>query len=84
MFDPEKLLWMNSQYIAKMPAEELLERSISQAPGGLPERPAALKAIELHRPRVRTLVEMGRALRNAGLLAIREELGPFENNLAKG
>jgi glutamyl-tRNA synthetase len=62
VFDPEKLLWMNSQYIANMPAEELLERSISQAPGGLPDRPAALKAIELHRPRVRTLVEMGRAL----------------------
>jgi len=62
VFDPEKLLWMNSQYIAKMPAEELLQRSIAQAPGALPERPAALKAIELHRTRVRTTVEMGRAL----------------------
>src|SRR4029079_531647 len=62
VFDPEKLLWMNSQYIAKMPAEELLERSVSHASGGLPDRPAALKAIELHRPRVRTLVEMGRDL----------------------
>jgi glutamyl-tRNA synthetase len=62
VFDPEKLLWMNSQYIAKMPAEELLERSIAQAPGALPERTAALKAIELHRTRVRTTAEMGRAL----------------------
>ncbi|MGE5275454.1 MAG: glutamate--tRNA ligase, partial [Acidobacteriota bacterium] len=26
VFDPEKLLWMNAQYIARMPAEELLAR----------------------------------------------------------
>jgi glutamyl-tRNA synthetase len=45
-----------------MPAEELLERSLKSAPGGAPDRPAALKAIELHRPRVRTILEMGRAL----------------------
>jgi len=62
VFDPEKLLWMNSQYIAKMPAEELLERSLKSAAGGVPDRPSALKAIELHRTRVRTILEMGRAL----------------------
>ncbi len=62
VFDPEKLLWMNQQYIARMPARELLERSRPHAPGpGLPEA-TALRAIELHRPRVRTTIEMGRAL----------------------
>ncbi len=62
VFDPEKLLWMNSQYIAAMPAEELLRRSLPHAPGGVPETAVALRAIELHRPRVRTTIEMGRAL----------------------
>ena len=33
VFDPEKLLWMNAQYIAKMPAEELLARSLPYAAG---------------------------------------------------
>ncbi len=62
VFDPEKLLWMNAQYIAAMPAEELLERSLPYASGGAPARDVAMKAIELHRPRVRTPIEMGRAL----------------------
>jgi len=62
VFDPEKLLWMNAQYIGKMPAEELLERALPYASGGAPAREVALRAIELHRPRVRTPIEMGRAL----------------------
>ena len=62
VFDPEKLLWMNARYIAAMPAEELLERSIPDAPDGVPDRPMALRVVELHRTRARTLVEMGRAL----------------------
>ena len=62
VFDPEKLLWMNSQYIAAMPADELLARSLPHATAGAPERSVALRAIELHRPRVRTTIEMGRAL----------------------
>ncbi|HEY2797235.1 MAG TPA: glutamate--tRNA ligase [Thermoanaerobaculia bacterium] len=62
VFDPEKLLWMNAQYIARMPAEELLERALPHAAGGAPARDVALRAIELHRPRVRTPIEMGRAL----------------------
>ena len=64
VFDPEKLLWMNAQYIARMPGEELLERArpFAAGTGGLPERAVALRAIELHRPRVRTLVELARAL----------------------
>ena len=62
VFDPEKLLWMNSQYIAKMPADELLQRSLPYAAAGAPDPAVALSAIELHRPRVRTPIEMGRAL----------------------
>ena len=62
VFDPEKLLWMNAQYVARMPADELLARSAPHAPKGLPARDVALAAIELHRPRVRTTIEMGRAL----------------------
>ncbi len=62
VFDPEKLLWMNAQYMARMPAEELLERSTPHTPVGPPERGTALKAIELHRTRARTTIEMGRAL----------------------
>ena len=62
VFDPEKLLWMNARSIARMPAEELLARAAPWAPLGLPDRERALAAIELHRTRARTLVEMGRAL----------------------
>jgi len=45
-----------------MPAEELLERSLPYASGAAPARDVAMRAIELHRPRVRTPIEMGRAL----------------------
>jgi glutamyl-tRNA synthetase len=62
VFDPEKLLWMNSQAIARMPAEDLLSRSAPWATAGLPPAPVALAAIELHRTRARTTIEMGRAL----------------------
>jgi len=62
VFDPEKLLWMNAQYMARMPAEELVERARPHAPAGVPEKEAALAAVELHRTRARTAIEMGRAL----------------------
>jgi glutamyl-tRNA synthetase len=62
VFDPEKLLWVNAQYMARMPAEELLRRAEPHAPSGLPEKEAALAAVELHRTRARTAIEMGRAL----------------------
>ena len=61
VFDPEKLLWMNAQYMARMPAEELLARSAPWA-SALPPRDVALAVIELHRTRARTTIEMGRAL----------------------
>jgi glutamyl-tRNA synthetase len=62
VFDPEKLLWINAQHMARMPAEVLLERALPHAPRGVPDRDAALTAIELHRTRARTVIEMGRAL----------------------
>ena len=62
VFDPEKLLWMNAQYMARLPAEDLLDRAKPYAPAGLPEKDAALAAVELHRTRARTAIEMGRAL----------------------
>ena len=62
VFDPEKLYWMNAQYIASLPGEELLRRSLPHASAGPPADDVVLRAIELHRPRVRTTIEMGRAL----------------------
>src|SRR5262249_22700249 len=62
VFDPEKLLWMNAQYVARMPAEELLARSIGYTSAGIADRDTALRAIELHRTRARTTIELGRAL----------------------
>ena len=62
VFDPEKLLWVNAQYMARMPAEELLRRAEPYATAGMPEKKAALAAVELHRTRARTTIEMGRAL----------------------
>ena len=62
VFDPDKLLWVNAQYMARMPAEELLRRAEPYATAGMPEKKAALAAVELHRTRARTAIEMGRAL----------------------
>jgi glutamyl-tRNA synthetase len=62
IFDPEKLLWMNQRYIQDMPAGDLARRIQPFASGPLPEGDRALAAIELHRPRVRTLKELATAL----------------------
>jgi len=61
VFDREKLLWMNSQYMLKQTVEELrpyLQPFLEQA--GLADAdPARLAAaLELHRPRSRTLKEL--------------------------
>ena len=61
VFDPEKLLWMNAQYLARIPAEEILARSIPYATR-LPDRATAIRAIDLHRTRVRRMTEVARAL----------------------
>jgi glutamyl-tRNA synthetase len=61
VFDPEKLLWMNSKYLAAMSAAALLARL---PPGGppLPPDDVLLKAIELHRERSRTISELRAAV----------------------
>ena len=63
VFDPEKLLWMNSKYLAAMSAAELIARLASE-PGGASPAPAeiAARAIELHRERSRTLAELRSAV----------------------
>ena len=62
VFDPEKLLWMNAQYMAHMDAQDLLARAAPHAPNGVPDPDTARRVIELHRTRARTTIEMGRAL----------------------
>jgi glutamyl-tRNA synthetase len=62
VFDPEKLLWMNSQYMGTLPTAEILERSAPFAGGTMPPPDVAEAAVALHRTRARTAEEMGRAL----------------------
>jgi glutamyl-tRNA synthetase len=61
VFDPDKLLWMNSKYLAAMSAAALLARL---SPGGppLPSDDVLLKAITLHRERSRTISELRAAV----------------------
>ena len=60
-FDHEKLAWLNGQDLQEVPADRLLELL---KPFGLPDRDPALltRAIELHRSRAKTLVELAQAL----------------------
>ncbi len=58
VFDPEKLLWMNGQYLMRMSADEIyphLVRFLGDTPRSLEELRAA---IDLNRTRARTLVEL--------------------------
>jgi glutamyl-tRNA synthetase len=58
VFDPEKLLWMNAQYIAKKDAKALL--AVAPASQQLNAEVAA-RVLELHRTRARTMLELDRA-----------------------
>jgi glutamyl-tRNA synthetase len=61
VFDREKLLWMNSQYMAKLSLDEMrphLQPFLEQA-GLVDQDPVRLNAaLELHRTRARTLKEL--------------------------
>ena len=60
-FNPEKLLWVNQQYIKTMPAEELLEPlqwQFDQAGIDSSNGPSLTTLIETQRDRVQTLKEM--------------------------
>jgi glutamyl-tRNA synthetase len=72
VFDPEKLLWMNSKYLASMPASELLGRFPSAA--AKLDASVAARAIELHRERSRTILELENAL--AGYAADPDDYDP--------
>lgn len=70
VFNPEKLLWLNSQYIMKMPAEELAElvmpflvnEGIISEGQGL-DMTWLAKAITTLKERAKTLVELAKSLR---------------------
>ncbi len=58
VFDPEKLLWMNGQYLIQMPADEIyphLVPFLGDAPGSLDE---LCPIIELNKTRARTLKDL--------------------------
>jgi nondiscriminating glutamyl-tRNA synthetase len=61
VFDPDKLLWMNARYLQTLPTSEILER-VRPFAASLPPEPIARAAVDLHRERARTLLEMAQAL----------------------
>lgn len=62
VFDVEKLLWMNGQYLMRMSPEEIDPHLRRFLPADAPGLEAIRNAIELNKPRARTLKEL------AGLL----------------
>lgn len=71
VFDPEKLAWMNAQYMSGLPLEEIVERLgpfLAEAgvpePGSLSaaERERFERAVDLHRRRARDLRHLARVI----------------------
>lgn len=62
VFDVEKLLWLNGQYIQSMPPERLEPHLRTFLPEEVPNDERLRKLIELHQPRARTLREMAEQL----------------------
>ena len=58
VFDPEKLLWMNGQYMMRMSADELYPHLLPFLGGDAPPLEDMRPVIELHKARARTLKEM--------------------------
>lgn len=70
VFNPEKLLWLNSQYIMKTPTEKLIEMVMPFlvkekviAEGQVLDKEWLSKAIETLKERAKTLVELAHSLR---------------------
>lgn len=70
VFNPEKLLWLNSQYIMKTPAEKLIEMVMPFlikekiiVEGQVLDKEWLSKAIETLKERAKTLVELAHSLR---------------------
>ncbi|HET9795795.1 MAG TPA: glutamate--tRNA ligase [Thermoanaerobaculia bacterium] len=80
VFDPEKLLWMNSKYLAAMtPAELFLRLDVDGAV--LPPEPVALTAIALHRERSRTLAELRSAIADYAADPLEYDAGGLKKNV---
>jgi glutamyl-tRNA synthetase len=72
VFDPEKLAWMNAQYMSGLPLEEVIRHLAPFLPGGgvaidpdglsAPERARFEAAVDLHRRRAHHLRELAQAL----------------------
>lgn len=62
VFDPEKLLWMNGQYLMRMTAEEIEPHLRPFLPEGAPGLEVLHDAIELNKTRGRTLKEIAHQL----------------------
>ena len=78
VFDPEKLLWMNGQYLQRMTADEIyphLARFIGDAP-----LESIRAAIELNKMRARTLVDLAAQLQP---FMIDDEKLEYEEEAAK-
>ena len=67
VFDPDKLLWMNGQYLWKLPVAELVEKvrpfAAAAGLGEHAETPLFAAAVALQQIRARTLVELAEQLR---------------------
>jgi len=62
IFDEEKLLWMNGQYLMRMSPEEIYSHLVPFLPNPAPAY-ELLALIELHQKRARTLREMAEQMR---------------------
>jgi glutamyl-tRNA synthetase len=62
VFDPEKLLWMNGQYLMRMTAEEIYPHLVPFLPQPTPPLAQIRDAIELSKGRGRTLAEIATQL----------------------
>ncbi len=60
-FDPDKLQWLNQQYMMSLPAEQVAEHlawHYQQAGVDISNGPALAEVVKVHAPRCKTLVEM--------------------------
>jgi glutamyl-tRNA synthetase len=80
-FNPDKLLWMNEQYIKSMPAGELAERLLpymQRAGVEISNGPPLIDLVEAFRDRCKTLVEMA-----AGSRCFYSDFEQFDDSAAK-
>lgn len=58
VFDAEKLLWMNGQYLMRMPADEIHPHLVAFLPPDAPSLDELRPLVELNKSRARTLKEL--------------------------